>query len=183
MERTFAIVEREMRRFRRSPTLIVMSLIMPIVQLVVLGYAFGGQVKNLKLGVVDQDRGMPAVHMRELAGAVAANAKTFVPVQYPDLGQAVQRAARTASSTACWRSRRTSRAACSRRTTRASRSSRTTPTDSSRPRWRRRRAAWSARTTSRRRRRGACRPTTSLDVVEVYPYVPVHPVPALRAPS
>ena len=89
MERTFAIVEREMRRFRRSPMLIVMSLIMPIVQLVVLGYAFGGQVKNLKLGVVDQDRGMPAVRMRELAGAVASNAKTFVPVPYPDLGKAV----------------------------------------------------------------------------------------------
>ncbi len=89
MERTFAIVEREMRRFRRSPTLMVMSLIMPIVQLVVLGYAFGGAVKNLKLGVVDQDRGVPAVKMRELAGAVASNAKTFVPIQYPDVGQAV----------------------------------------------------------------------------------------------
>jgi ABC-2 type transport system permease protein len=32
---------------------------------------------------------MPAVRMRELAGAVSSNAKTFVPVQYPDLGQAV----------------------------------------------------------------------------------------------
>jgi ABC-2 type transport system permease protein len=89
MERTFAIVEREMRRFRRSPTLMVMSLIMPIVQLVVLGYAFGGTVKNLKLGVVDQDRGVPAVRLRELAGAVSANAKTFVPVPYTDLGAAV----------------------------------------------------------------------------------------------
>ncbi len=89
MERTFAIVEREMRRFRRSPMLIVMSLIMPIVQLLVLGYAFGGTVKNLKLGVVDQDRGMPAVRMRELAGAVSSNAKTFVPVPYADLGTAV----------------------------------------------------------------------------------------------
>jgi ABC-2 type transport system permease protein len=89
MERTFAIVEREMRRFRRSKTLIIMSLLMPIVQLIVLGYAFGGTVKNLKLGVVDQDRGVPAVKMRELAGAVSANAKTFVPVQYPDLGEAV----------------------------------------------------------------------------------------------
>jgi ABC-2 type transport system permease protein len=89
MERTFAIVEREMRRFRRSPTLMVMSLIMPIVQLVVLGYAFGGTVKNLKLGVVDQDRSVPAVKMRELASAVASNAKTFMPIQYPDLGQAV----------------------------------------------------------------------------------------------
>jgi len=89
MERTFAIVEREMRRFRRSPMLIVMSLVMPIVQLLVLGYAFGGTVKNLKLGVVDQDRGMPAVRMRELASAVSSNAKTFVPIQYSDLGQAV----------------------------------------------------------------------------------------------
>ncbi len=89
MERTFAIVEREMRRFRRSPMLIVMSLVMPIVQLLVLGYAFGGTVKNLKLGVVDQDRGMPAVRMRELAGAVSSNAKTFVPMAYPDLGTAV----------------------------------------------------------------------------------------------
>ena len=41
--------------------LIVMSMIMPIVQLVVLGYAFGGNVKHLKVGVVDQDHGVPAV--------------------------------------------------------------------------------------------------------------------------
>ena len=75
--RTWAIVERELRRFRRSPTLIVMSLIFPLVQLVVLGYAFGGNVKHLKLGVVDQDHGVPAVQIRELAQAVAANAKTF----------------------------------------------------------------------------------------------------------
>ena len=57
MARAWAIVEREMRRFRRSPTLIVMSLIFPLMQLVILGYAFGGNVKHLKLGVVDQDHG------------------------------------------------------------------------------------------------------------------------------
>ena len=50
MQRTWAIVERELRRFRRSPMLIVMSMIFPLVQLVVLGYAFGGNVKHLKLG-------------------------------------------------------------------------------------------------------------------------------------
>jgi ABC-2 type transport system permease protein len=89
MERTFAIIERELRRFRRSPALIAMSLIMPIVQLVVLGYAFGGNVKGLKLGVVDQDHGLQAVHLREMTGAVAANARTFSPVEYHDMGQAV----------------------------------------------------------------------------------------------
>ena len=40
MHRTWAIIERELRRFRRSPTLIVISMIVPIVQLVILGYAF-----------------------------------------------------------------------------------------------------------------------------------------------
>jgi ABC-2 type transport system permease protein len=61
MGRTWAIIERELRRFRRSPMLIVMSLVMPIVQLVILGYAFGGNVKHLKLAIVDQDHGVPAV--------------------------------------------------------------------------------------------------------------------------
>jgi ABC-type Na+ efflux pump permease subunit len=69
MHRTWAIVERELRRFRRSPMLIVMSMIFPVVQLVVLGYAFGGNVKHLKVGVVDQDHGVPAIKVRELAAA------------------------------------------------------------------------------------------------------------------
>ena len=69
MHRTWAIVERELRRFRRSPMLIVMSMIFPVVQLVVLGYAFGGNVKHLKVGIVDQDHGVPAVKVRELAAA------------------------------------------------------------------------------------------------------------------
>ena len=71
---TLAIIERELRRFRRSPMLIVMSMVMPIVQLVVLGYAFGGNVKHLKVGIVDQDHGLPAVKIRELSGAVTAGA-------------------------------------------------------------------------------------------------------------
>ena len=53
MGRAWAIIERELRRFRRSPVLIAISLIMPIVQLVVLGYAFGGNVKHLKVAIVD----------------------------------------------------------------------------------------------------------------------------------
>ncbi|HTN52565.1 MAG TPA: ABC transporter permease [Anaeromyxobacter sp.] len=89
MQRTWAIIERELRRFRRSPALIVVSMIFPLVQLVVLGYAFGGNVRHLRVGVVDQDRGVPAVRLRELAGAVAANARTFEPLPYPDGGQAV----------------------------------------------------------------------------------------------
>ena len=89
MHRTWAIIERELRRFRRSPTLMVVSMVFPIVQLVVLGYAFGGNVKDLKIGVVDQDHGVPAVKVRELCNAVANGARTFQTVQYADQGQAL----------------------------------------------------------------------------------------------
>ena len=75
MHRTWAIVEREMRRFSKSPMLIVMSMIFPLMQLIVLGYAFGGNVKHLKLAIVDQDHGVPAVKIRELATAVSSGAQ------------------------------------------------------------------------------------------------------------
>jgi len=90
MRRALAIVEREMRRFRRSPFLIVMSMIFPLAQLVVLGYAFGGNVKHLKLAIVDQDHGMPAVRIRELAGAVASGARTVDLMDYADSGVALK---------------------------------------------------------------------------------------------
>ena len=89
MPRMWAIVEREMRRFRRSPMLIVMSMIMPLFQLVILGYAFGGTVKHLKVAVVNQDRGLPAVKIRELAGAVASGPQTFEILDYSDQGVAL----------------------------------------------------------------------------------------------
>ena len=90
MGRMFAIIERELRRFRRSPVLIAMSLIMPIVQLVVLGYAFGGSVKHLKVAVVDRDHGMPAVRVRELASALASGSRTIDTYDYADEGQALK---------------------------------------------------------------------------------------------
>ena len=84
MHRVWAIIERDLRRFRRSPVLVIVSIIMPMVQLVVLGYAFGGKIKNLQVGVVDEDHGVPAIKMHEMFQAVAANAKTFTPVYYSD---------------------------------------------------------------------------------------------------
>jgi len=89
MSRMWAIVERELRRFRRSPILIVVSMIFPLCQLVILGYAFGGNVKHLRLAVVDQDHGLPAVKIRELAQAASSGARTVDLIDYADEGQAV----------------------------------------------------------------------------------------------
>jgi ABC-2 type transport system permease protein len=89
MRGTLPIIERELRRFKRSPVLIIISLVFPIVQLVILGYAFGGNVRHLKVGIVDQDQRLPAVRLRELCGAIAANAATFETVEYADSGSAL----------------------------------------------------------------------------------------------
>src|SRR4051794_11878696 len=89
MGRTWAIIERELRRFRRSPVMIVMALFMPIVQLVILGYAFGGNVKHLKLAIVDQDHGVPAVRVRELVSAASSGAHTIDSFEYADQGRAI----------------------------------------------------------------------------------------------
>ncbi len=90
MHRILAIIERDLRRFRRSPVLVVVSIIMPLVQLVVLGYAFGGKIKNLDVGVVDQDHGVPAVKLQEMFQAVGANARTFNTVAYNDQAVALR---------------------------------------------------------------------------------------------
>ena len=89
MHRVWAIIERDLRRFRRSPVLVIVSIIMPLVQLVVLGYAFGGKIKHLEVGVVDEDHGVPAIKLQEMFQAVAANAETFTPITYSDKAQAM----------------------------------------------------------------------------------------------
>ncbi|HEY4416384.1 MAG TPA: ABC transporter permease [Verrucomicrobiae bacterium] len=90
MHRVWAIIERDLRRFRRSPILVVVSIIMPLVQLVVLGYAFGGQIKNLEIGVVNEDHGLPSIKLQEMFQAVGANAKTFNTIAYSDQATAMR---------------------------------------------------------------------------------------------
>jgi ABC-2 type transport system permease protein len=90
MDRILALIERDMRKFMRSPTLILVSMIMPLIQLVVLGYAFGGKIHDLRVAVVNEDHGMPTVKIREMCGAIAANARTFETVDYNDLQKALR---------------------------------------------------------------------------------------------
>jgi ABC-2 type transport system permease protein len=90
MNRMMAIVEREMRKFFRSPTLMMASMIFPLVQLIVLGNAFGGKIRDAKLGIVDQDGGTQALKIREAFDSVRANMRTFVPVYYTNDKQAME---------------------------------------------------------------------------------------------
>jgi ABC-2 type transport system permease protein len=79
-----AIIEREMRKFFRSPALMLVAMIFPLVQLIILGNAFGGKIRDLKLGVVDEDGGTQSLRIREAFDSVQANIRTFEPVYYHD---------------------------------------------------------------------------------------------------
>ena len=90
MNRMLAIIEREMRKFFRSPALMMVSMIFPLVQLIVLGNAFGGKIKDARVGLVDQDGGTQELKIREAFDSVRANMRTFEPVYYNNDKQAME---------------------------------------------------------------------------------------------
>src|SRR3974377_2052814 len=90
MNRIAAIVEREMRKFFRSPALMLASMVFPLVQLLVLGNAFGGKIRDARLGLVDQDGGTQALKIREAFDSVRTNLRTFQPVYYQNEKEAVE---------------------------------------------------------------------------------------------
>jgi ABC-2 type transport system permease protein len=88
--RMMAIVERDLRKFFRSPALMLAAMVFPLVQLIVLGNAFGGKIRDAQLGVVDNDGGPQAVRVLEALRAVQSNARTFKPILYSDEQQMVR---------------------------------------------------------------------------------------------
>jgi ABC-2 type transport system permease protein len=88
--RMMAIVERELRRFFRSPALMMASMVFPLVQLIVLGNAFGGKITEARVAIVDQDGGPQALRIRQAFDAVRSTAKTLDPVLYTSDKQAME---------------------------------------------------------------------------------------------
>jgi ABC-2 type transport system permease protein len=88
MNRMMAIVEREMRKFFRSPALMMVSMTLPLVQLLILGNAFGGKIRNARMAVVDYDGGSQALKIHEAFDSIAVNIRTFTTVPYTDEQQA-----------------------------------------------------------------------------------------------
>ena len=88
MNRMFAIFEREMRKFFRSPVLMIMSMMLPIVQLLILGNAYGGKIRGARVAIVDYDHGSQSVKIREACAAIAVNIATFTTVDYSNEVQA-----------------------------------------------------------------------------------------------
>ena len=82
--RMMAIVERDMRKFFRSPALMMAAMVFPLVQLIVLGNAFGGKIHDAKLGIIDHDNGPQAIRVMESLQSIQNNPRTFNTVLYTD---------------------------------------------------------------------------------------------------
>ncbi|MGC9997808.1 MAG: ABC transporter permease [Terriglobia bacterium] len=78
-----------MRKFFRNPALMMASMIFPLVQLVVLGYAFGGKITKVRVALVDKDTGTQARQVRAGLNAIVENPETFHLTEYADLPEAV----------------------------------------------------------------------------------------------
>lgn len=70
MTRLAALVRKEFLELRRSPQLLRIVLIAPVVQLTLLGYAATTDIRNVPIAIVDADR---SPHSRDLVELVAAS--------------------------------------------------------------------------------------------------------------
>src|SRR5260370_5442856 len=89
MNRMSAIVERELRMLFRARGRMMAAVRLPLVQLIVLGTAFGGKITNARRGIVDQDHGTQSLKIREAMDSIRANVRTIQPVYYTSETQAV----------------------------------------------------------------------------------------------
>jgi len=64
-------------------------MIFPLMQLVVLGYAFGGKIKNIHVALVDEDRGAESRTLREGLKSIEVGPKTFYVTDYSSVPDAI----------------------------------------------------------------------------------------------
>jgi ABC-2 type transport system permease protein len=87
-KRIAALIERDLRKFFRSPALMMVSMVLPLVQLIVLGYAFGGKVTGVKIAFVDLDHSVESRKVREMFNGIATGPRTFRVEEYDSVPQA-----------------------------------------------------------------------------------------------
>src|SRR5262245_55848387 len=91
LSRMLAVAERDLRRFGRNRAFMVPMVLMPIVYLIILGKAMGGDLRDLPVALVDQDHGPAAVAVRDRLLTLQQSRELFRVANEPDPHDAVQR--------------------------------------------------------------------------------------------
>jgi ABC-2 type transport system permease protein len=87
--RVWALIERDMRKYFRSPALMMTTMVLPLMQLIVLGYAFGGKIKNAPVAFVDDDHSVQSRKVQEAFNGITAGPQTVRVVDYDSLPNAL----------------------------------------------------------------------------------------------
>src|SRR5512135_2132847 len=90
MIRLLAVIERDLKKFRRNPVVLGMSILMPIVYLVILGNSFQGKLTSLPVVIVSHDAGPFAKRVAENLRAIEAGPETFTLIVMKDENDAVE---------------------------------------------------------------------------------------------
>lgn len=90
MKRLLAVIERDLRKFRRNPVVMAMSVLMPIVYLVILGNSFQGTLKGLPVAVVNLDSGPSSRRLMENLRALEAGPETISILRLKDQNEAMR---------------------------------------------------------------------------------------------
>jgi ABC-2 type transport system permease protein len=91
LSRMLAVTERDLRRFSRNRVLMVPMVLMPIIYLVILGKAMGGDLKDLPIALVDQDHGPAAVVIHQRLQTLQQSRQVFRVTSEPDPQTAIAR--------------------------------------------------------------------------------------------
>jgi ABC-2 type transport system permease protein len=90
MSKLLAVVDRDLKKFRRNPVSLAMSILMPIIYLVILGNSFQGKLQALPLVVVNQDPGPQARSIMESLRAIEAGPKTLTITMIQNEKEAIE---------------------------------------------------------------------------------------------
>jgi len=75
--RMLAVVDRDLKKFRRNPLVVAMSVLMPILYLLILGHSFQGKLTRLPLAVVRAEDGAASRRLLDNLRAVEAGPRTI----------------------------------------------------------------------------------------------------------
>jgi len=87
MVRLFAVIERDLKKFRRNPLVVVMSILFPIIYLVILGNSFQGKLKSLPVAVANLDSGPYSQELMKKLRAIEAGPATMTIHATQDQGE------------------------------------------------------------------------------------------------
>lgn len=90
MTRLLAVIERDLKKFKRNPVVLAMSILMPLIYLIIIGNSFQGKLHALPLAFVNHDAGPSARRVMENLRALEAGPNTITLIPVNDQNRAVE---------------------------------------------------------------------------------------------